>query len=55
MPGGGLEIVGLSLRLPMGLNAYLAEYEQGRRRWTLMNLTTFASSPRVPSTLVTPG
>ena len=41
MPGGDLKTLGLSLCLPMGMNAYLAEHEHRRGRRTLMNLTTF--------------
>ncbi len=41
MPGGDLESLGLSHCLPVDMNAYLAELEQGRGRRTLMNLTTF--------------
>jgi len=41
MPGGDLKNLGLSLCLPMDMNAYLSEREQGRGRRTLMNLTTF--------------
>ena len=41
MPGGDLKSLGLSLCLPMDMNGYLSEHEQGRGRRTLMNLTTF--------------
>jgi hypothetical protein len=41
MPGGDLKSLGLSLCLPMGLDAYLSEHEQGKGGRTLMNLTTF--------------
>lgn len=41
MPGGDLKSLGLSLCLPMGMDAHLSEHEQGRGRRTLMNLTTF--------------
>jgi hypothetical protein len=41
MPGGDLESLGLSHCLSVDMNVYLAEPEQGRGRWTLMNLTTF--------------
>jgi len=41
MPGGDLENLGLSRRLPVDTNAYLVKPEQGRGRRTLMNLTTF--------------
>ncbi len=41
MPGGDWEILGLSLCLSMGRNVQLSEYEQGKGRRTLMNLTTF--------------
>jgi hypothetical protein len=41
MPGGDLKSLGLSPCLPMGMNAYQSEHEQGRGQRTLMNLTTF--------------
>ncbi len=41
MPGGALESLELSHCLPVDMNAYLAELEQGWGRRTLMNLTTF--------------
>jgi len=41
MPRGDLKSLGLSLCLPMSMDTQLAEYEQGRGRRTLMNLTTF--------------
>jgi len=41
MPRGDTESLGLSLCFQTGRNAHLSEYEQGRSRWTLMNLTTF--------------
>jgi hypothetical protein len=41
MPGGDLKSLGLSLCLPMDMDTYLSEHEQGRGRRTLMNLTTF--------------
>lgn len=41
MPEGDLKSLGLSLCLPMSMGAYLAEYEHGGGRRTLMNLTTF--------------
>ena len=40
MPRGDLKSLGLSLCLPMSIDTQLAEYEQARDRWTLMNLTT---------------
>jgi hypothetical protein len=41
MPGGDLKSLGLSPCLPMGMNAYRSEHEQGRGQRTLLNLTTF--------------
>jgi hypothetical protein len=41
MPEGDMENLGLSHCLPVDMNAYLTEPEQGRDRRTLMNLTTF--------------
>ena len=41
MPGGDLKSLGLSHCLPMGMNRYQSEHEQGMGRRPLMNLTTF--------------
>ena len=41
MPGADLENLGLSHCLPVDMNTYLAEPEQGSGCRTLMNLTTF--------------
>jgi len=43
MPGGEPKSLGLSLCLPIGLDRYRSELEQGKAQWTLMNLTTFST------------
>jgi hypothetical protein len=55
MPGGDLEILGLSLCLPMGRSVYLSEHEQGKGRRTLMNLTSFFPVSYSALHIVTPG
>jgi hypothetical protein len=55
MPGGEPKSLGLSLCLPTGLDRYRSELEQGKGRWTLMNLTTFSRVSYSAPHIVTPG